>query len=282
VLLTLAASSLSELIKPKRSRKVRLELLDLPAFARQDLGLHGLALSTDLLAGVDRDSLLEIRDRADKVGCACLLLADPNPLGMADADIDKAEAAIDRASRVLRAASLLGCNSAAIAVRARDDEEDLAVAADRLRETVRVAEQLELNLLLTPTAGLTSEPDKVTELIKRVGGFRLGTYPDFSAAHDSGDAVRYLRRLAPYASIVCASTVSFVNAKSGEPAGDDLAEEVKHEPFELAPLVEAVQSVGYQGTLALDYRGKGDATLGLHRSRAALEELLNPEGKNGR
>ena len=47
-----------------------------------------------------------------------------------------------------------------------------------------------------------------------------------------------------------------------------------HTPYDLAPLVEAILSVGYDGTLAIDYRGAGDAKMGIVRSRVSLERLL--------
>ena len=50
-----------------------------------------------------------------------------------------------------------------------------------------------------------------------------------------------------------------------------------HGPYDLEPLVRAVVAVGYDGTLALDYRGSGDPTLGVARSRRAIERLLGLE-----
>jgi hypothetical protein len=41
--------------------------------------------------------------------------------------------------------------------------------------------------------------------------------------------------------------------------------------------VNAVTAVGYDGTLAIEYRGTGDATLGVKRTRQALESLLRLE-----
>jgi hypothetical protein len=38
--------------------------------------------------------------------------------------------------------------------------------------------------------------------------------------------------------------------------------------------VDAVISVGYDGPLALDYRGAGDITMGLIRSRDAILAML--------
>jgi hypothetical protein len=58
-----------------------------------------------------------------------------------------------------------------------------------------------------------------------------------------------------------------------EPGADPDAPETPsaHEPYDLGAMVEAIASVGYDGSVAVDYRGDGDLTLGLLRSRSALE-----------
>lgn len=276
MLLTLTATCLKSLLRPGRSARPKLDLLDLPEFTRHTLGLHGLNVSTDMLAGVSQDRLEALRDRADRSGCSCLLLveSDSQPLGNPSDSV--ADAVLDRMGRVIRAASLLGCNSVAIRSQGRDDPAVFEETADRIKAIMELAERAEVNLLLAPNDGLTSKPERVTELIKKVGGFRVGTFPDFQAAAGGGDPVNYLRRLTPYASIVSATTIEFSGPKSA-PA-DGVPEPVlKHATYDLAPLVSAILSVGYDGTLAVDYRGTGDVTLGVTRSRTALEAAIAAE-----
>jgi len=66
--------------------------------------------------------------------------------------------------------------------------------------------------------------------------------------------------------------VKFAAEKTAKP--DDEAS-VKHVSYELEPLVKAILSVGYDGTLAVEFRGTGDAKLGVMRSRRALERFLD-------
>jgi hypothetical protein len=153
-----------------------------------------------------------------------------------------------------------------------------ARTADRLRKAVDKAERLELNVLLSPHDGLTSTPERITELIKKIGGFRVGTFPDFQAAAAAPDSTAYLRRLTPYASVVSASTQKFTPDKGADADSPDAS--VKHGPYSLEPLVEAILSVGYDGTLAIDYRGPGDAKLGVLRSRRLFERLLSDEAED--
>jgi hypothetical protein len=47
-----------------------------------------------------------------------------------------------------------------------------------------------------------------------------------------------------------------------------------HQPYDLKQMVQAVQSVGYDGPLAIDYRGSEDVTMGVRMSRDALMAVL--------
>lgn len=296
MLFTLNIRSIRTLLQPKGKAKPKLTLLDVPAYTREHLGLHGLNMCTSFLEGATRKSLEALRDQGDKVGCACLLLGEAEPQLLASDDIDKAEASVERVGKVIQAASLLGCNAASIKIEAPDDEESFEMAVERIREVVARAERLELNLLIEPHAGLTSDPDRLTELIKKIGGFRIGTLPDFETASKVDDAAQYMRRLTPYASVVSASTIEFVDpeipaarakAKPGKKSAtpeeallDALMEEIddipppEHAPYALAPLCEAIVAVGFDGSLSIEYRGKGDGTLGVIQSREAIESAL--------
>ena len=65
MILTLSARCLRSMLLPAgRSKKSQLDMLDLPRFTRETLGLSGVNLSTDLLVGADRARLESIRERA--------------------------------------------------------------------------------------------------------------------------------------------------------------------------------------------------------------------------
>lgn len=270
MLLTLTASSLKSMLLPGRAKKSKLDLLDLPVFARETLGLSGINLSTDLLVGADRARLESVRERADRSSCSCLLLVEAETQNFGAAQDKGGMAAVERMLRVVEAAHILGCSAAATRVDAADDDAAFLRVATRMRPVMERAEKLDINLLISPNKGLTSRPERVTELLKKIGGFRIGTYPDFETAAESKDPVSYLQRLTPYATAVSASTVKFVGAAGSEPGPDAMDVPLRHDPYELRPLVEAVISVGYDGPLALDYRGPGDVTMGLIHSRDAI------------
>ncbi len=267
MLLTLTTSSLRRRLKGEPKSSGELELTDVPRFARDELGLYGLNISTDLLVGAGYDTLDRFRDAADKAQCPCLVLNEPAQLSLCGFDEDEGNEAIDRVTRVIKAANRLGCNSASIGIKGGADEDSFDNCVERLKQIQSSAERLEVNLLIATGPGITAEPDTLTELIKKVGGFRIGTFPDFQTASKSDDPIAFLKRLTPYASALTASTVEF-KASGEEPV---------HTAYDLKEFVETVLAVGYQGTLAIDYRGKGSDVDGLLDSRRALEIALGIE-----
>jgi hypothetical protein len=49
---------------------------------------------------------------------------------------------------------------------------------------------------------------------------------------------------------------------------------MKHEPYDLRPLIAAIANVGFDGPLSLEYRGTDDLTTALTQSRDTLLALL--------
>ncbi len=221
MLLTLHTDSVASMLRaPRKNAKPKLALEDLPAYARQTLDLHGLNITTDLLSGATPSMLEKFRERADKERCSCLLLIEPEPMPLADESDKVGGAGVERIRKVLRAAQILGCNAAAVSIESEDTEDFLDFTVDRFRQIVDTADKLDMNVLISPRKGLTEKPERVTELIKKIGGFRVGTFPDFEAAIMSGEPEQYLRKLVPYASVLAATTIELI-----EPEGLDNAPE---------------------------------------------------------
>ncbi|MBY0307589.1 MAG: sugar phosphate isomerase/epimerase [Phycisphaerales bacterium] len=306
--LALSASALKSRLTTAKSRAGAgpgggggslMTLTELPAFVRSELGLTGLLLTTDLLVGADRSRLIQVLESADKAACPVLGLSEVNPLALADPDDRKAEAAVERCLRVAQAAHWMGCSSFAVPVLAPDTEEGMELAADRLKGVARKAEKLDLNLCISPANGLTKTAERVGELLKKIGGFRIGTMPDFAAAAASPDRIAYLRRLVPYASMVVASGVKFEPVKSPgtEPArpkvktprakgrkgaveeADDAppppTAQVQHTAYDLKELASVLVSVGYEGPIAIDFRGTGDPVPAILHVKGVLERLFD-------
>ena len=239
ILLTLSAGSLRPLLAAQDPRCR--EVFSLPRFVARDLGLRGLNLPSDLLSGFGMPDVERLRDEADRAHCPVLLLIEETPIDFTDRGA-LWHRALDRLKRVGLAASRLGCPSVAIRVAAPDTDEAFEATAVGVKAMLRELDRYELNVLLAPSSGLTETAGRLTDLIKKIGGFRIGSYPSFEHAYATGELEKTLRKLAPYAPAIAASVRGF--SKSGV-----------HEPYALEACVACVMEVGYGNTLAIDHLG---------------------------
>jgi len=241
-----------------------MRLVDVPDFSIRQLNLRGINVPSSMLAGWSLENLDELRDRGDKAGCPCLVLIEDTPLPFASDDHREADRSAERVQRLAVAANRLGCNALAVRCDAPDTDEAFEQTAFQIKDLMPAVERLELNLLIAPHVGLTRHTDRLTDLLKRIGGFRIGSLPDFGHAADTGDLVETLRKLAPYAGAVHATVQGF--DKKG-----------RHEKFDLAEGVAAIRSVGFLNTLAIDYIGTGDAVANIELARTTLQKAIEAD-----
>jgi hypothetical protein len=262
--LTLTSGSLRHRLN--KNGRGGLTMLDLPSFTIKTLRLHGLNLSASTLAGWSLEDLDKLRDRADKAACPCLVLVEDSPLPFGDVDPSKREQAIERVRRLSVAANRLGCSAIAVKCGAIANDESFELVAEEIRDLMPYVEKLELNILLSPCTGLTETSDQLTSLIKRIGGFRIGSLPSFGAAAEAGggDPTEGLRKLAPYAGAIHATVEGF--SKKGE-----------HKGYDLSRCVAAIRSVGFLNTLAIDYTGAGDPIPSIEQARDVMQQAIDNE-----
>ncbi len=261
MLITLSAKSLARNLEPEGD----LTVLALPAYVRDQFDIKGLTIQTCYLKGQTPEGLDKLRDAADKAGCPWLALVEEHPHDLSIEDESVTSVTIDRMERVLRAAGRLGCSSIVMSItdpgHTPDPELTEDILMDNIRKILTKAEQLELNLLIAPHNGLTQTPEGLTGMIRKVGGFRIGSFPDFQAACDSSDPAAYLRALVPYAAALCVSTTEFT-AKG------------KHKAFDLEVCLEAIKAVGFDGNLSIEFRGESDPLKGVKATHEAVLAAL--------
>ncbi|MDG2424789.1 MAG: TIM barrel protein [Phycisphaerales bacterium] len=261
LLLTLSTSSLNGLFNdPEKGPD---SLLDVPRFAMDDLALRGLYINTSMLAGWSLKEFDILRDRADKAGCPCLVLADEETLAIGSEDPTVREDAVSRIERLSVAGNRLGCNAVAIKCGDVKDEAGAERATEAIRGLMATIERHELNLLFRPTDGLMGTPDGVTDLVKRVGGFRIGVLPIYGTAHSQEEEIERLRKLAPYAGAMFFQVDSYVG-KSG------------HKGVDLSLGIETLKRVGYASTVAIEYVGKNPLK-DLEKARDEMQAAIEAE-----
>jgi hypothetical protein len=254
MLLTLSTRSLQH---AKRA-KAPLGPMDVPDFVAEELGLKGLNVHTPLLKGMVPRDLEALRDRADRARCPILVLVDETAL---DFGPDSGPASIERVAKLGLCASKLGAPAVAVELAALPEAQFDAYAAN-VKRSLAALDRFDTHLLVRPGPG-AGDPQRLADMIKKIGGFRIGSMPTFAHAAASGDAADTLRRLAPYAQAVEASVKGF--SKAG-----------KHESWDLAGCLDAIRNVGYQNTLCIDYAGKTDPVGNIERARDLFAKAIDP------
>jgi hypothetical protein len=262
MLLTLAIRSLRRIVAANGGPGPT--IFDVPDFAIRNLQLRGLSIPFSMLvdAKLRLEDLDRLRDRADKAGCPCLIMVEDAALPLADAEPARRQKAMTRLGRVAHAAHRLGCSAIAVKCGGPDTSEAFDATATQLKSIMPQVERFELNLLLCQHEGLLGRADRLTEMIKRIGGFRIGSLPEFGYAAASGQLLPSLRKLAPYAGAVHATIEGF--SKAGA-----------HKGYDLAACVEAIRSVGFVNTIAIDFTGGGDPVPNIERARDILQAAID-------
>jgi sugar phosphate isomerase/epimerase len=252
LLLTLAIQSLNPLIESGKQ-----DILEVPGVSSELLGLRGVMIDAKHLSGWGQDSYDRFRNNGDKAKSPCLLVRDNTSMDLVGAQ----EASRERIQRLSIAANRLGCNAISITPTFPDEKSSVDQIVEQLRAAMAGVERLELNLLLQPCEGLSSNPDELIEIIKQIGGFRIGALPTFSAAGSTGDGLEALRKLAPYAGGIVADFPTGRGKKNIDPVEG----------------LKAVREVGYSNTVAINYLGKGDAFKEIDKVAKKMRKYLEDE-----
>ncbi|MFK7759767.1 MAG: TIM barrel protein [Phycisphaerales bacterium] len=279
MMFSLNTNSIRSVLKRRGARAI--SPMDLPKYTMDQFGLRAINFSTDQLAGLTPKDLELIRDSGDRIGCSCLLVSQTEPLERGDVKGDKALEGIERMTRVLKAASLMGCNAVSVSIKSKDSDAAFEQATESMKHILHQADRAEINVLVSPMKGLTEDPERLTDLLKGIGGFRIGTMPDFVTSTESGDPVAYLKKITPYASVVNASTLGF-DFPEPEEVDESAPVESESQPVDKAvpstdePVSEVAAAVDQlEADLAKeDGAGAPGELSGLAALAAELEEMM--------
>lgn len=210
-----------------------------------DLGIGGLELVNTFFPSPQYGYLKQLRKRAEDAGVQILLIM---------CDAEGSMAGPEKASRLLAAknhhkwvdiAAVLGCHSIRCNTGAQEGDAD---ALDRCVESfsalLEYADASGVNVLIENHWGLSSDPDWLTELMRRVGHPRFGTLPDFGNIPETTDRYDAVRKMMPYAKAVSAKCYDFDDA-----TGDETK-------IDYAKMLGIVEAAGYASWIGIEYEGE--------------------------
>lgn len=249
MLLAITTESLEYYINPPDASAKGLMLTELPRFVVDRLGLHGLVVDSKYLKGWSLEQLDKLRNCADQAGCPCLVLRESRGV-VTGGDTATQTAAMQRIELVTRAAQRLGCAAVSFRVESAVGQIELDQAARFLRKTMERIERIDVNMLLEHGGGDLARPETLVEMVKKVGGFRVGTMPNFGQSGAGKDCAAILRQTAPYAAAVLATIPPGAGGMASEETGAALSR--------AKACMESLVTVGFHQILAMDYLGRSD------------------------
>ncbi len=209
-----------------------------------DEGIGGLELVNTFFPSPQYGYLKQLRKRADDAGVQILLIM---------CDAEGSMAGPEKASRMLAArnhhkwidiASVLGCHSIRCNTGAQEGD---AEAQDRCAESfsalLEYADASGINVLIENHWGLSSDPNWLVGLMRKVDHPRFGTLPDFGNIPDSTNRYDAVRKMMPYAKAVSAKCYDF----------DAAGNETK---IDFAKMMTIVDDAGYHGYVGIEYEGE--------------------------
>ncbi len=226
--------------------------LDPLAFAtvtRQKFDLDAVEYVNQFYKGkaADQAYLKQLKQRADDSGVRSLLIMCDGEGRLGDPDDSMRRQAVENHYKWIEAAAFLGCHSIRVNAASEGSYDDqIALAADSLRQLCEYGDQEGINVIVENHGGLSSNGAWLTAVMRRVAHPRCGTLPDFGNfsinAWQTYDRYQGVKELMPFAKAVSAKSHDF----------DAQGNETNTDYFKM---MRIVLEAGYRGYVGIEYEG---------------------------
>jgi sugar phosphate isomerase/epimerase len=263
--LSLAGWSLQRLF---RSVDKPLQLVNFPAYTKEQFGIEAVELNSPFFASCDEAYLQQLSAAAAQAGVKLLNIAVDEKGDLSSDDEAVRQEGIVKYSRWVPVAAALGCS----AIRANSGGKNMTdrgravkQCTDSFRRLAEEGRRHNVTILMENHWGLSADPESVVEVMEGVrqthGPDAVGTLPDFGNWPEGVDRESALRRIMPYARAVHAKVL-------------DIDENLDHPKFDLEQCISIAREAGYDGYLGIEYEGKGDPVEGVRRAVRKLRPML--------
>lgn len=223
--------------------------LDFPRIAREQFGIGGLEFVNGLWEAPTQDYLHSLKQNMDRYNTrAVLIMCDGEGLMGHSVRATRLKAA-DNHRKWIDIAAELGCHS--IRTNMYSEKEPKAPAeidafvdhcAESFTRLCEYAKGSKINVIIENHGGVSSDPDVVVRLMKKVNLPNFGTLPDFGNFPDKIDRYDAVRKLMPYAKGLSFKCYDF---------GAD-GNETK---MDIPRLIRIALDAGYTGHIGIEYEG---------------------------
>ena len=243
--------------------------IDFPTVARERYELGAVEWVSTFFGGrvLDEQYLVELRASADRSGVRSVLIMVDGEGDLGAADAAARKDAVERHTRWLHAANVLGCF--AIRVNARSEgtpEEQRVRSAEGIGMLADRALAQGLDVIVENHGGISSDGSWMASLMKQVGRPNVGTLPDFGnfkiTPTEQYDRYKGIAEMMPWARDVSAKSYGF------DAAGNETT-------IDYDRVFGILDAAGYSGYVGIEYEGKG---MSEHEGILATKRLIERLG----
>jgi sugar phosphate isomerase/epimerase len=243
--------------------------IDFPTVARERYELSAVEWVSTFFGGrvLDEQYLAELRFSADRSGVRSVLIMVDGEGDLGAADAAARKDAVERHTRWLHAANVLGCF--AIRVNARSEgtpDEQRARSAEGIGMLADRALAQGLDVIVENHGGISSNGSWMAALMKQIGRPNVGTLPDFGnfkiTPTEQYDRYAGIAEMMPWARDVSAKSYGF------DAAGNETT-------IDYDRVFGILDAAGYNGYVGIEFEGKG---MPEHEGILATKRLLERRG----
>jgi len=243
----------------------KLTNLDFPRIAKEN-GCEGLEFVNALWAVPTEGYIRRLKGRMNDTGTKPVLIMVDDEGMMGHSDATLRGKAVKNHHKWVDIAAELGCHS--IRTNMYPDKqpktpEEIEAFLGRCQESFTAlcgyAKAAGVSVIIENHGGISSNPDVVVALMKRVNLPNFGTLPDFGNTLKEFDRYETITKLMAYAK--GASFKCYFNGAGG-------AEEL----YEIPKMLKVVEDSKFSGYIGIEFEGRGDELEGIRLGRKALQE----------
>lgn len=241
----------------------KLKQIDMPALCRKEFDIGALELVNSFFPSPQYAYCKDLLKRAADHGVRILLIMCDGEGELAHADAAVRRQSVRNHRKWVDIAAMLGCHSIRVNLGGaqRGDDDAVARAAESLVELAEYARPDKLNVIVENHGGMSSDPDALVAVMKRVNDPLVGTLPDFGNFPAEVDRYRAIELMMPFAKAVSAKCHDF------DAAGNETR-------TDYARMMKIVLDAGYRGFVGIEYEGEvDDEVTGVRKCQKLLQRF---------
>ncbi len=258
--------SLAQWSLVREFRQGKWKTIDFPKICKEDFGINGIEFVNTFFEVPTNDYLRRLKKNASSFGVQLVLIMVDSEGEMAAPTKEERIQTVINHRKWIDIANFLGCHSIRTNCRGPEKasrEDMLNWAEESFNMILEYAGQAGIGVIIENHGGISSDPDFLVELMKRVNDPNFGVLPDFGNFPDNIDRYEAVRKLVPYAKGISVKTTFNAQGPQILPG------------YDTEKLIKICQEEGYTGFYGIEAEGQeSDSWTQVRQLKKIVEHAL--------